>query len=253
MSTSHILPLPKAVFGLRIAQLVIAIVILGLAAYGVTFFAFDGDSLMLFTTLATMIITVYYIVAITALPAAYNYWAILSLDIFAVVFWVISFSLLAWEVAAYGWAVSYSYSYCDAYGYCYKKRDLEARATTNVYTYRNALAAAAGLGGLEFILFIVTLVITAIYLHRHRKAGGHCSPNALNTAGAPVTHEQKDVELQASNTQQPTYAANGQQPPYAPNGQQPQYAPTGQQPQYAPNGQQPTYYAPQQEQPVVSA
>lgn len=49
MSHSHILPLPKAVFGLRIAQLVIAIVILGLAAYGVTFFAFDGDSLMLFT------------------------------------------------------------------------------------------------------------------------------------------------------------------------------------------------------------
>lgn len=49
MSSSHILPLPKAVFGLKVAQLVVAIVILGLAAYGVTFIAFDGDSLTLFT------------------------------------------------------------------------------------------------------------------------------------------------------------------------------------------------------------
>lgn len=50
MSThSHVLPLPKAVFGLKIAQLVISVVILGLAAYGVTFLVFDGDSLMIFT------------------------------------------------------------------------------------------------------------------------------------------------------------------------------------------------------------
>lgn len=49
MSTTHILPLPKAVFGLRIAQLVVAVVILGLSAYGVTFYAFDGASLSLFT------------------------------------------------------------------------------------------------------------------------------------------------------------------------------------------------------------
>jgi len=200
MSTSHVLPLPKAVFGLRIAQLVLAVVILGLAAYGVTFFAFDGDSLMLFTTLATMIITIYYIVAVVALPAAYNYWAVLSLDIFAIIFWLISFALLASEISGYGWGVSYSYSgssYCDAYGYCYKKRDnsVAKRATTNVYTYRDALAAAAGLGGLEFILFIVTLVITSIYLHRHRKAGGHSS--AYATQASPVTQEQKDVELQA--------------------------------------------------------
>lgn len=48
-STSHILPLPKAVFGLKIAQLVLSVVILGLCAYGVTFVVFDGDALMLFT------------------------------------------------------------------------------------------------------------------------------------------------------------------------------------------------------------
>jgi len=217
MSASHILPLPKAVFGLKIAQLVISVVILGLAAYGVTFVAFDGDSLMLFTALATMIITVYYIVATTALPAAYNYWAILSLDIFAIVFWIISMSLLAWEVAAFSWAFSVydgstSCGY-DLYGYysC-SKRDLsgiQKRDTTDVYTYRNALAAASGLGGLEFILFLVTLIITAIGLHRHRKAGGHSTPGALSTG--PITHETKDVELQGQPGQNPVYYPPQQQ------------------------------------------
>ena len=98
-----------------------------------------------------MIITVYYIVAVTGVTAAYNYWAILGLDIFAIVFWIISFSLLASEVAAYSWVVSdvssCNYTYL---GYCYKKRDLNLeKRDTNIYTYRNAMAAASGLGGLE--------------------------------------------------------------------------------------------------------
>lgn len=225
MSTNHILPLSKAVFGLKIAQLVIAVVILGLAAYGVTFVAFDGDSLSLFMALATMIITVYYIVATTALTVAYNYWAILALDIFAIVFWLISFALLGSEIAVYGWGYSYSSSsssYCYA-GYCIKKRDvgIEKRATTNYYTYRNAMAAAAGLGGLEFILFIITLVFTSIALHRHRKAGGHCMPNSVNTGG-PVTHEQKDVELQGQGQYAPQAQQTQPQQPYYPPQQQQQ-------------------------------
>lgn len=97
-----------------------------------------------------MIIAVYVIIASTAAPVMYNYWAILGLDIFAIVFWIISFSLLASEVAAYQ-IVNYSddciYSYA---GVCYYKRSLDKRTpTTNVYTYRNAMAAASGLGGLE--------------------------------------------------------------------------------------------------------
>jgi hypothetical protein len=48
-SGNHIVVVPSFVLGLRILQLVVAIVILGLAAYGVTFLSFDGDSLSLFT------------------------------------------------------------------------------------------------------------------------------------------------------------------------------------------------------------
>jgi hypothetical protein len=38
------------------------------------------------------------------------------------------------------------------------------------------------------IFFVTTLVYTGIYLHRHRKAGGHCSASRSN---APVTTEPK--------------------------------------------------------------
>jgi hypothetical protein len=101
-----------------------------------------------------MIITVYIIVAQTGAPIIYNYWAILGLDIFAIVFWIISFSLLGSEVASYQ-IVTYSsndciYSYA---GVCYFKRSraLEhlTKRSTDIYTYRNAMAAASGLGGLE--------------------------------------------------------------------------------------------------------
>jgi len=188
-SRAHVLVLPKALFVLRVFQLATALAILGLAAYGITFLSFDGIDLTLFTALATIIISIYVIVAETGAPVMYNYWAILGLDIFAIVFWITSFSLLASEVAAYQ-IVTYSNDDCTYYyyGYCVKKRNLEERATTNVYTYRNSMAAASGLGGLEFIFFVITLVFTGVYLHRHRKAGGHCSPSR---SSAPVTTEPK--------------------------------------------------------------
>jgi hypothetical protein len=221
-----------------------------------------------------MIIVVYYLIATIAVPAMYNYWAILGLDIFACVFWIISFSLLASEVAAYQ-IVTYNSDSCDYYydGYCYKKRSLnflpKRVATTNVYTYRNSMAAASGLGGLELyvpsnpclisklrliscsLLFAITLAITGVYLHRHRQAGGHCMPaGAMGTSG--VNEEPKPMELQQNNgfnPQQPVYqqqpAVYQQQPV-----QQPVYQ---QQPVEQTYQQQPVVYAAQPDQQVASA
>jgi hypothetical protein len=100
-----------------------------------------------------MIISIYVIVAQTGAPVLYNYWAILGLDIFAVVFWIISFSIMASEVAA-NWNFDddyyVNYGCVYYYGYCLKKRSLDERHTlAAAYTYRNSMAAAAGLGGLE--------------------------------------------------------------------------------------------------------
>ncbi|TVY87688.1 hypothetical protein LAWI1_G008057 [Lachnellula willkommii] len=247
-TTNHVLALPQAFLALRIAQLAVGIVILGLSAYIVTFIAFDSACLTLFTAIATVIIAVYNLVSSTVLKSAYNYWAIVALDIFAIIFWIISFSYEAWTTAAATEWYASSYT-CDYYyySYCYKKRDvpLVSRATTNIVTYRNVMAAAAGLGGLEFLLFAVTLIFTTIHVLRHRKAGGHCTPVragaghdiALESGPAPVYSEAKNHDLHAQNGQQ-QYA----QQPVQPYGQQPvqpeqQYA---QQPQHSGQPQHPT-------------
>lgn len=80
---------------------------------------------------------------------AYNYWAILGLDVFAIVFWIVAFALLASEVAPFSTVTPSCLYYL--YGFCVsKKRDIGlAKRNFSLVTYRNVLAAAAGLGGLE--------------------------------------------------------------------------------------------------------
>lgn len=51
-TTNHVLPVPQAFLALRLAQLVVGIVILGLSAYIVTFIAFNSACLTLFTVCA---------------------------------------------------------------------------------------------------------------------------------------------------------------------------------------------------------
>lgn len=69
----------------------------------------------------------------------YNYWAVLALDIFAIVFWIASFALLASQVAPW----MNGYTVCDYYEcvtYALTGTDLTVAA---------CLCAAAGLGGVE--------------------------------------------------------------------------------------------------------
>lgn len=114
----------------------------------------------------------------------------MALDIFAIVFWIISFSLLASEVAGISTAINY-YEDCY-YSYCYRKRSVIKARTTSVFTYRNALAAACGLGGLEFILFAITLAFLSLGIRRHRAAGGHSMPvSSYNAAAAAAAVEAK--------------------------------------------------------------
>jgi hypothetical protein len=88
---------------------------------------------------------------------AYNYWAILGLDMLAIVFWITAFALLASEVAPFGSSSSIfapiTIPTCiyRVFGFCVKnKRHLSlATRSFSAITYRNAMDAAAGLGGLE--------------------------------------------------------------------------------------------------------
>lgn len=73
-----------------------------------------------------------------------NYWAILALDIFGMIFWIASFALLASQVANFmdeGTDCTYDYYYgttCTSY-----------ELTETGVIVGGCLCAAAGIGGLE--------------------------------------------------------------------------------------------------------
>ncbi|KAI0007202.1 hypothetical protein F4779DRAFT_593054, partial [Xylariaceae sp. FL0662B] len=250
----HILLYPRGFIAVRIIQLIIGIVCLGLCAFGVSYLVFAGDALMLFTAVATFVTSIYCLVSHCGPPKFFNYWAILGLDIFLVIFWLISFAILAAQVAGgfvyYSNSSDYYDDYYDYYGYdksAYKKAAI---------TYGACLAAAAGLGGVEFILYVVSLAIHGVMLHRHRKAGlkampGHTSTNGIMPAGGAPGGVEK-FQMQPQSTQvydQHTMSTTAASPPpqqthIAP--QQPNYYP---QQSTSPLSAQPTgssYVQPQQ-------
>ncbi|GAP85341.1 putative integral membrane protein [Rosellinia necatrix] len=188
----HIPLYPKGFVAVRILQLVIGIVCLGLTAYAVAIFPITGAALMLFTAIVTLLTSIYLLVAHFGPPAAYNYWAILGLDIFHVIFWLISFALLASQAAL----LLDIGDYYDFYYY------------GSAYTILGAIvAAAAGLGGVEWVLYLVALIIHSIAFHRHRKAGLHAMPakpsSAVVVANVPGVGGAPGVEKYQMQPQQP--------------------------------------------------
>ncbi|KAI0204632.1 hypothetical protein F4808DRAFT_414408 [Astrocystis sublimbata] len=181
----HIPLYPKGFVALRIIQLVLGIICLGLTAYAVAVAPITGAALMLFTAIVTLLTSIYLLVAHFGPPKAYNYWAILGLDIFHVIFWLISFALLAAQAAL---VISY-------YGNYYVEFTI----------YGSIIAAAAGLGGVNWVTYLVALIMHSIALHRHRGAGLRAMPgqstSAPAAAGAPVGGEK--IQMQPQSQPQP--------------------------------------------------
>ncbi len=159
----HIPLYPKGFIAIRIVQLVFAVLILALSGYSVAMFASSGNIFILVVVclteqpplppssfanrelkqkqaLFTIITSIYHLVAWFGPANAYNYWAVLALDIFLVVMWLASFALLASEVAYLGYYSYSSYSYYSYYSYSYSYASF-------VFWY--TMAAAAGLGGVQ--------------------------------------------------------------------------------------------------------
>jgi hypothetical protein len=104
-------------------------------------------------SLATFIVVLYSLLTqhVKACQAAYNYWAVLALEIFAIIFWLSSMANLAATRSAFVFPVSISG--CVNYGYggiCYKKRDTgSTKRDVATSGYLDMISASAGLAGLE--------------------------------------------------------------------------------------------------------
>ena len=103
MSSKHIVSLPPYTFRLRLAQIVIAALILILNIVSTAVLGGYGAlGYGIFTPIATGVIVVYWYYGNYRRPQYYNRWAILILDCFAVVWWLSMWSVLAQWAAALG-------------------------------------------------------------------------------------------------------------------------------------------------------
>ncbi|GAB1311057.1 MARVEL domain-containing protein [Madurella fahalii] len=248
----HIPIYPQGFIAVRIIQLILAVLIMGLSAYSVYLLAYDGNSFILAVAIMTLISSIYHLVAKYGAPYIYNYWAVLGLDIFFIVMWLSAFALQASRVAPLFAYLSPSYSsydssYISGYDSSY---DTGYYYTYTVYgiSWLGAQAGASALGGIQFILHIVALIIHSIRLHRHRAAGLHCMPGMPRTLPNPVTAgpatggfvaaEKSAYELQQQQQQQ--------QPPIYQHQTAPAFNPQHQpQQQGGYPGQGQSFYAPQ--------
>lgn len=216
--TSAVLALPKWVMIVRGFQLFFSLVVLGISAYGVYWIAFNSWGFAIFTSLATIIIVLYGILTnrITAWHSGYNYWAVLALDIFGVVFWLASMGALAATRAAFIFPTTISgcgHSGDIGGGYCFKRRQLESLNKRDAYVasygYLNLMSGAAGVSAINFILFVVTLVMVSVALHRQRKSD---APAVAATNDKEAGHPMEPVQQQVPVHQQPQYTGPPQQP-----------------------------------------
>lgn len=246
----HIPNYPKGFIVLRFVQLILAVVVLGLCAYSLIYYSFAGNALTVFTAIATLIITVYSIVAKFGPAVVYNYWAILALDIFGIIFWIASFALLASQTASFI-AIGDTECVYDYYGYT-SCTSYELGGEDLIIA--GCLCAAAGMGGIEFILFIVSLSMHSVMMHRHRSAGLHNRPispelgaeSGFPTAG-PVPGEKPQPSHNVSSPH-PQYASShltAVATPSPAQGQQMYQPPSAPAPGAV---AQPTPYYPQQQQ-----
>lgn len=106
----------------------------------------------LFTAIATLIIVLYAVLTnhVSSCARGYNYWAILALEIFGVIFWLSSMAALAATRATF--VIPTEINGCVNYGYggiCYKKRNLLQKRYVATYGYLNMMSATAGLSAIE--------------------------------------------------------------------------------------------------------
>ncbi|KAK2590124.1 hypothetical protein QQS21_012192, partial [Conoideocrella luteorostrata] len=236
--------------------------------------------------LITIIISIWLICAHTCAPRAYNYWANLFFDLYLYIFWLTTFSLAAvWaglifaagHIGGSSSSGSYKYAFCEDYfdhytdvsyynKYCLgssgsssssSRSNIRYLHNVNAKVFGGVVAAIAGLGAIEFLLFFISWVTDAVVIYRHRRDGGHNRPGRrAAAAGSVAAPYQVPVQMQPQVKTDTGYHAVPQQGiPFAQqdtayNPHQMYSAPQG----YAPQGypqQQQSLYPQAQQQPIA--
>ncbi|KAF4636759.1 hypothetical protein G7Y89_g1313 [Cudoniella acicularis] len=168
----HHVPLPKWFVGVRIAQIVLAILCAGLAAYVTKNLPWlETSDLMVFTGFCTAVAILYFILTTFFFPALYIYWIVLLFEILFPLFWAPAFLALAFEIAIVTEATHVATEVED---------DITAKYLGHEFSIdlfkhtKLAGDAACVLAAILFILCCMNFVTFSLRLRRFRKDGGKC-------------------------------------------------------------------------------
>lgn len=161
----HIPRLPFWMALVRVAQLVLTLLVLCLSAYAGNVFGvgfFPGYGMSFFTFVWTIAFLAYIFVTPLWFPQFYLYWVHLGLECTTNLFWLVTFALLAQESAAWNEVDNFLGGIIN---------DIFARDKRAIQCTK----AAAGIGALNWALFILTLSVFGYFLHKHRVEHGAAS------------------------------------------------------------------------------
>ncbi|KAJ8068441.1 hypothetical protein OCU04_003997 [Sclerotinia nivalis] len=191
----------KAASLLRLLQLIIALAILGMAAFVVANAAYSGAILAIFAASATTLILLYTLLSTHRLTNIFNNWAIALLDLLLIIFWLATWITSAVQIRRYRFRFGY---YGCGWFFC--RRDLLEWEVSDddlngggglqkrdVYwrTWRSVFIAVAVLAAVEFVLFIISFFYTLARILNHRDDRHH-----HGTGGAVTQKHATDVEMQ---------------------------------------------------------
>jgi hypothetical protein len=208
---------------IRIVQLVLALLTLGLVGhsvnywtggqYGVALSGYAGAivqaeiapaSFVIFCCVWTFLVNGYLVGTTLWLPVAYNMWAQLSAEAVTVIFWLAGWASLASYVSS---KADYARSAVDFPEGTPDKYKTEGN---KYFTAWATAASGAAFGAIIWVLFIVTFVTFCLSLHRHRNDPANAN-NRFGVAEKGQNHELNQVPPQ----QQQQYPQQTQTPaPY---------------------------------------
>lgn len=159
MTTSH--PQPLWLTIVRGIQLLLALVTLGLSAYGISIAgSYAGYGINIFTTIVTLFYIGYIVASTVFVPTLFNIWTSLMFQAFLSIFWLATFGTLAALSVSYAVVDEYDdYDNDDDYYYTYRGNrydDISDYFRTAAATTKASTALAA----VVWILFVATLIYT---------------------------------------------------------------------------------------------
>ncbi|KAI6323554.1 hypothetical protein MCOR34_001807 [Pyricularia oryzae] len=202
---AHVPATPMWIAIVRAVQLALALLILILTAVAANKFrgAFSSFALTWFTFAWTLLHIGWLAISILIVPLIYNIWGQLAVEILSVIFWLASWAALAADAASLG---EYERMYTgDA---VFTGTGRSSGVPNDFKTGSSCTKAAAALGALQWVLFVVTLVFFVMALVRFQKGHTTTTTRVSDPEVAAGGAELKTGPGQFHTTEQP-YPDNG--------------------------------------------